>query len=183
MFQMLRSLTGNKNHGIWQKGGAKTRGKNPRSSKRFKERLKEGRTNAASGLGWEGPRAGGRFPTIAFWCIFPHHFPVHFFFFNNVIIMRIPINVLASFFFFFLAAPAAYGGSQARGRATATVEATPSSYVVSHTGSPGFPFVSTQPSPVWSASCSISTASKEPALVSLAQWRNFMTNQTHFITI
>ena len=35
-----------------------------------------------------------------------------------------------------VAAPAAYGSSQARGRATATVEATPSSYVVSHTGSP-----------------------------------------------
>lgn len=33
-------------------------------------------------------------------------------------------------------APAAYGSSQARGWATATVEAMPSSYVVSHTGSP-----------------------------------------------
>ena len=31
-----------------------------------------------------------------------------------------------------------YGSSQARGRATATVKATPSSYVVSHTGSPGY---------------------------------------------
>ena len=49
--------------------------------------------------------------------------------------------ILLFFYFYFfkqVAAPAAYGGSQARGRATATVEATPSSYVVSHTGSPVF---------------------------------------------
>lgn len=35
-----------------------------------------------------------------------------------------------------VAAPAAYGSSRARGSATATVEAKPSSYVVSRTGSP-----------------------------------------------
>ena len=34
MFQMWRSLTGNQNHGIWQKGGGKTRSKNPRDSGR-----------------------------------------------------------------------------------------------------------------------------------------------------
>ena len=34
------------------------------------------------------------------------------------------------------AAPAACGSSRARGRATAIVEAVPSSYVVSHVGSP-----------------------------------------------
>ena len=52
------------------------------------------------------------------------------------------IYVFFFFFFFFkqVAAPAAYGGSQARGQATATVEATPSSYVVSHTGSPIYVF-------------------------------------------
>ena len=40
------------------------------------------------------------------------------------------------FFFFFPATPVAYGSAQARGRATATVEAMPCSYVVSHKGSP-----------------------------------------------
>ena len=46
-------------------------------------------------------------------------------------------NYLFLFYFFFkqVAAPAACGSSQARGRATATVEATQSSYVVSHMGS------------------------------------------------
>ena len=37
-----------------------------------------------------------------------------------------------------MATPAAYGSSQARGQATATAEAMPSNYVVSHTGSPIF---------------------------------------------
>ena len=48
------------------------------------------------------------------------------------------VSILLSFFFLFqqVAAPVVYGSSQARGQATATVEAMPSSYVVSHTGSP-----------------------------------------------
>ena len=44
------------------------------------------------------------------------------------------------YFFKQVAAPMAYGSSRARGQAIATVEATPSSYVVSHTGSPFFFF-------------------------------------------
>ena len=50
-----------------------------------------------------------------------------------------------SFFFFLVAVPVAYGSSQARGQATATVEATPSSYVVSHMGSPVFVFLGPHP--------------------------------------
>ena len=43
-------------------------------------------------------------------------------------------------FYFFkqVATPVAYGSSRARGRAPATAEATPSSYVVSHMGSPNY---------------------------------------------
>lgn len=52
MFQMLRSLTGNKNHGIWQKRGGKTRRKIQGGNQRSQ-------THPAPGLSTEGFGAGG----------------------------------------------------------------------------------------------------------------------------
>ena len=57
---------------------------------------------------------------------------------RNMPLRGSPEKASLLFFFFFkqVGAPAAHGSSQARGRATATAEATPSSYVVSPTASP-----------------------------------------------